>query len=287
MGQLRERMEADLKLAGYSPSTRKIYLLYARRFARHFMRSPEDMGAEEVRAYMIHLVEEREISYSTYRQVRSAMRFLYMRTLRRPIEVEWLPPRRRTKHLPSVLSGPEVAALLAAVRRFSYRALLMTMYGGGLRVVEACRLRPEDIDSKRMVIHVRPSKGGVERYTLLSQRLLDELRAYWRLDRPSGEWLFPGRPASRHLDPASVRSVFHEAIQSAGIRKEATPHVLRHSFATHLLEKGVSLMVVKALLGHASLRATSIYTHVTLEHIGRTRSPLDVLGFLAAPHTAV
>ena len=282
MGQLRERMEADLKLAGYSPQTQKIYLLYARRFARHFMRSPEELGEAEVRTFMLHLVEERGISRETYRQVRSALRFLYFQTLRRPVDVEWLPTCRGAKRLPVVLSGTEVAALLSAVRSLKYRTLLMALYGGGLRISEACRLRPGDIDARRMVIRVYAGKGRVDRYTVLPRRLLGELRDYWRLDRPEGEWMFPGHTRAGHVSAVSARKVFYRALAAASIRKQVTPHVLRHSFATHLIEGGVDVTVVQALLGHASLRATGVYTHVSTEHVGHTRSPLDLLGSPAA-----
>jgi site-specific recombinase XerD len=278
MGQLRERMEADLKLAGYSPSTKKIYLLYARLFAKHFMRSPEAMGETEVRAFMLHLVEGRRISAQTYRQVRAALRFLYFQTLQRPVDIEWLPARRLGKPLPLVLSGTEVEGLLAAVRSPKYRAILMVLYGGGLRISEACRLRPGDIDSKRMVIRVQAGKGAADRYTLLSRRLLGELRDYWKLGRPEGGWLFPGNTKGGHVSPESTRKVFHRALIAAGISKEVSPHVLRHCFATHLIESGVDVTVVQALLGHASLRATCVYTHINVEHIGRTKSPLDLLG---------
>ncbi|MHC4213415.1 MAG: tyrosine-type recombinase/integrase [Planctomycetota bacterium] len=282
MGQLRDRMQADLKIGGYSPSTQKVYLLYARQFAAHYMRSPAEMGADEVRQFLLHLLEEREISRETLRQVRSALRFLYGVTLNRPIEVEWLPPPRRQKPLPVVLSGSEVQALFEAVQAPNHRAILMSMYAGGLRISEACRLRVEDIDSKRMMIHIRNAKGAVDRYTFLAERLLHDLRDHWRCTRPSGGWMFPGRTASRHLSTESVRKVFRKAIVAAGIKKAVTPHVLRHSFATHLLECGTDVTVVQAVLGHRSLRTTEVYTHVSQEHIARTRSPLDVLGTPAA-----
>jgi len=282
MGQLRNRMQADLKIGGYSPSTQKVYLLYARQFAAHFMRSPAEMGADEIRQFLLHLLEERKISRETLRQVRSALRFLYRVTLNRPIDVEWLPPPRRQKRLPVVLSGSEVQALLDAVQAPNHRAILMSMYAGGLRISEACRLRVEDIDSKRMVIHIRNAKGAADRYTFLAERLLHDLRDYWLRTRPSGGWMFPGRTASRHLSTESVRKVFRKTVAAAGIKKTVTPHVLRHSFATHLLECGTDVTVVQAVLGHSSLRATEVYTHVSLEHIARTRSPLDVLGTPAA-----
>jgi site-specific recombinase XerD len=242
------------------------------------MRSPAEMAADEVRQFLLHLVEERKVSRETLRQVRSALRFLYAVTLNRPVEILWLPSPRRQRPLPVVLSGTEVSALLDVIRSPKYRGILMTMYAGGLRISEACRLRPGDIDSKRGVLHVRDGKGGVDRSTVLSDRLLSYLRGYWRQARPTGEWLFPGRTAAGHAGVESVREVFRKAVAAVGITKALTPHNLRHSFATHLMECGVDVMVIKALLGHRSLSATQVYTHVSTEHIARTRSPLDVLG---------
>lgn len=281
MGQLRDRMQVDLKLAGYSPSTQKIYLLYARLFAKYHMRSPDEMGEEQIRQYLLHMVEEKKISRETYRQIRAALIFLYTVTLRRQTEVEHLPVRRKKVKLPVVLSGTEVKALLDAIRVAKYRAIVMAQYAGGLRISEACRLRPEDIDSKRMVIHVRAGKGGRDRYTVLSTRFLAFLRDYFRNHRPDG-WLFPGQTAAGHASAETTRRVFHAAVATASISKKITPHVLRHCFATHLMETGVDIAVIQALLGHASLRATEVYTHVSVEHIGRVKSPLDLLGTPAA-----
>jgi site-specific recombinase XerD len=278
METLRDRMEADLKIGGYSPCTRKIYLLYARLFARYHMRSPALMGEREIRQFLLHMVEERMASRGTVRQARAALHFLYTQTLRRPMEVAGVPVPRRKRTLPEVLSGREVNALLAATTDPKYRAVLMTMYGGGLRIREACRLRPEHIDSKRMVLLVRDGKGNVDRCTLLSQRLLLFLREYWREARPSGGWLFPGRTQGKHLDPDSVRSVFRKALLAANIPKDVTPHSLRHTFATHLLEAGTSLTVIQALLGHVHVATTTVYTRISVEHIARTKSPLDLLG---------
>jgi len=276
MGQLRDRMEADLEIGGYSPNTREIYLLHARKFVAHFMRSPTEMGAEEVRCFLLHLVREKEASHETIRQVRSSLRFLYRVTLNRPVEIEWLPVPRRRKRLPVVLSGTEVSALLGAVQKPRYRMILSAMYGSGLRIGEACVLRPEHIDSRRMLIRVC-GKGQKERYTLLSERLLGELRDYWRRTRPEGGWLFPGGTRAGHVAKDTVRTVFHKAARAAGLRKRVTPHALRHSFATHLIEAGTDVTVVQALLGHASLQATAVYTHTSIEQIARTKSPLDRL----------
>ena len=277
MGQLRDQMEADLKIGGYSPNTQKIYLLYARKFAAHFMRSPAEMGADEIRKFLLYLVEEKNASRETIRQVRASLRFLYRVTLNRPVEIEWLPVPRKQKRLPVVLSGREVSALLVGIEVPKYRMILAGMYSAGLRISEACSLRPEDIDSGRMVIRVH-GKGDKERYTLLSERLLVELRDYWRQARPANGWLFPGGTRAGHVGKETARKVFHKAVRAAGITKEVTPHALRHSFATHLIEAGTDVTVVQALLGHASLRATEVYTHTSVEEIARTTSPLDLLG---------
>jgi site-specific recombinase XerD len=274
-------MEADLRLAGYSPSTQKIYLGYARLFAKHHMRAPADMGEEDIRQYLLPMVEEKKISRETYRQIRAALIFLYSVTLKRETEVDHLPVRRKKLKLPVVLSGTEVERVLDAVRSLKYRAIVMAQYAGGLRISEACRLRPEDSDSKRMVIHIRAGKGGKDRYTVLSERFLVHLRDYYRKHRPEG-WLFPGKTAVGHASPETSRRVFHAAIATAGISKKITPHVLRHCFATHLLESGVDISVIQALLGHGSIRATEVYTHISVEHIGRVKSPLDLLGTPAA-----
>jgi len=277
MGQLHDRMETDLLLGGYSPSTSRIYLCYARQFAKYHWRSPTELGEEEIRQFLLHLVVDRKVSRETSRQARAALQFLYRVTLHRPVEVEYLPVRRTLHPLPVILSGSEVQALLEAVEKPKYRAMLMTLYAGGLRNLEACRLRPEDIDSKRMLIHVRAGKGGRDRYTLLSTRLLAYLRDYWRTERPK-DWLFPGRSVPGHTCTDTVRGVFRAAREAAGISKKVTPHVLRHCFATHLLESGVDITVIQALLGHASPRVTALYAHVSLEHLARTPSPLDLLG---------
>jgi site-specific recombinase XerD len=268
-------MEADLRLAGYSPSTRKIYLGYARLFAKH------QMGEDEIRQYLLHMVDEKKISRETYRQIRAALIFLYSVTLKRETEVDHLPVRRKNLKLPVVLSGTEVQRVFDAVRSLKYRGILMAQYAGGLRISEACRLRPDDLDSKRMVIHVRAGKGGRDRYTVLSEQFLAFLRDYYRKFRPNG-WLFPGGMAEGHASPDTSRRVFHAAVASAGISKKITPHTLRHCFATHLLESGVDIKVLQVLLGHGSLHATEVYTHISVEHIGRVKSPLDLLGTPAA-----
>lgn len=277
MGELRERMAADLRLRGLSESTCDGYLRYARRFAAHFMRSPADMGAEEVKAFLLHLREEAGLSAPTVGCYAAALKFLYSVTLGRPDVSDAIPRMRVPRRQPVVLSGSEVEAIFGALHSPKYRALYMTMYGAGLRVSEACALRVGDIDSKRGLLFVRRGKGGGERWALLGERLLSELRAYWRVARPVEPWMFPGR-RGRHINPRGVQRALHAATREAGVKKAVTPHTLRHSFATHLLESGTDVRTIQALLGHASVETTARYAHVRRDLVRTVRSPLDLLG---------
>ena len=277
MGQLHDQMEQDLILKQLAPSTRRNYLLYCRKFAAHYGRSPEELGEAEIREYLLHLIQVEQVSYATYRQIVAAVKFLYTVTLGRPGLVERIPfPRHRRKSFPEVLRQDQILQLFSAIKRLKYRVLLMTCYAAGLRISEACQLQVEDIDSTRMVLRVRYAKGGKQRYTVLSERLLQLLREYWKHDRPV-EWLFPGQGKSGHVMPATVRQVFRKAADAVRLGRWCTPHTLRHSFATHLLENGTELVVIQTLLGHSSLKTTATYTHVRTDHISRLQSPFDVL----------
>jgi len=284
MGQLRDRMDQDLRLAGYATSTRKMYLQCAKSFASYHMRSPEQMGEEEIRAYLLHMVVDRQIARGTYGQIRASLKFLYATTLHRPTEAAHVPLQRKRVVLPVVLDRSEMQALLRAIRNRTYAGIAMVLYSAGLRIAEACSLRAADIDSGRMVIHVRCGKGARDRYTVLSLTVLEYLRDYWRSDRPRSEWLFPGQTTAGHASPEVARRVLHKAATDAGIDKRVTPHVLRHSFATHLVEAGTDITVVKALLGHASVQTTQVYTHVSVEHLGKVTSPLDLLAAATKPN---
>ena len=279
MGSTSDRMRAELELRRYSPSTQKEYLRCARHFVAHYMRPAEELGEAEVRGFLLHLVRVRKAGEATHKMFVAALRFLYTHVLGRPEVLPAAPWPRMKRPLPVVLAGSEVESLLAAVESVKYRAILMAAYGGGLRVAEACALRPRDVDSTRMLIHVRDGKRGRDRYVMLSTRLLAALRAYWREARPPRDGsLFPGAKPGSHLSPSTVRAVLKKAARAAGVEKRTTPHVLRHSFATHLLESGTDLRVIQVLLGHGSIRTTARYTHVSAEHVGRTKSPLDLLG---------
>jgi site-specific recombinase XerD len=278
MGMLRDKMKADLKLRRYRSGTIDNYLLCARRFAAFHHRSPAEMGEEEMRRFLLHLVEERRIGPAGHKMHVAALKFLYGVTLERPevaVRVPW--PKVPVK-LPDILDGSEVERLLAAIASLAHRAIAMTAYGAGLRISEACSLRITDIDSKRGVIHVRDGKRGRDRYVMLSQRLLGFLRDYWRAVHPAGPELFPASTKSGVVSPQSVRSAIRKAVAKAKITKRVTPHVLRHCFATHLLDGGADIRTIQVLLGHGSIRTTARYTQVSTRQIARTKSPLDRLG---------
>ncbi|CAN5166856.1 tyrosine-type recombinase/integrase [soil metagenome] len=275
MSPLRQRMSEDLRLRNYAPRTQQTYLAHVRRFALHVGRSPEELGPEEIRTYQLHLIEK-GVSWSLFNQAMCALRFLYTLTLGQPWRVEKIAHPRRPTRLPSVLSTGEVARLLEAVSNRKQRLVLMTIYAAGLRVSEAVHLRVEDIDSARMLIHVRQGKGGKDRQVMLSPLLLEELRAYWRFARPV-HWLFPGQDPQQPLSVACVQRVCQKARRRAGIDKPVSPHTLRHSFATHRLEGGTDLRLIQSLLGHRSLSTTQRYLHLATHRIGTTASPLDRL----------
>jgi site-specific recombinase XerD len=212
----------------------------------------------------------------------AALRFLFAVTLKRPEVVATVPWPKVPRKLPDILSGEEVERLLSAVRSLKHRALLMTAYGAGLRISEACTLEVGDIDSKRMMIHVREGKRGKDRYVMLSQKLLDTLRLHWRRLHPRGRYLFPGAFPGAPITPSAVSLVLRKAVAAAGLTKRVTFHALRHGFATHLLEAGEDIRTIQRLLGHTSIQTTARYTAVSKAHIARTRSPLDMLGTPAA-----
>lgn len=285
MGQLHDRMAEDLTLRNYSPETRRNYLLYARKFAAFYRRSPAELGTEEIRRFLLHQMEVEKLSYSSYRQIYAALKFLYTTTLGRSWAVARIPhPRRREVPLPVVLDADELEKLFRAIRKLKYRTLFMTCYACGLRINEACHLRPEDIDSKQMVVHVRHAKGGRERLTILSPKLLEALRIYWRLEKPR-TWLFPGRRPEVTLCHKTARAAFRRARQAAGLKKQCTPHTLRHSFATHLLDGGTDLVILQELLGHRSIASTRLYTHVSVRRIQKVVSPFDLLTLPTLPAT--
>jgi site-specific recombinase XerD len=272
-------MLQDMQIRNLSPTTIDSYIRQVALFARHFGRSPAQLGLDDVRAYQLHLMGK-DISRSSFNQATASLRFCYRVTLRRPWLVEHLPYGKKAKVLPVALSQDELLTFLAAVRSPVPKMALTTMYAGGLRVSEAVALTPKNIDSARMVIHVQHGKGAKDRVVPLSKVLLDQLRQYWRARRPE-HWLFPGRGAHSHYSARSLVRACHRARKVSGLTKRVTPHTMRHSFATHLLEAGTDIRVVQVLMGHTQLSTTAIYTHVQRRLVDATHSPLDLIGDLS------
>lgn len=283
MGILREQMKADLDLGGYSEATKREYLRCATQFAAHYMRSPSELGEAEVRGFLLYQLRVRKVGSATHKMYLAALKFLYGRTLRRPDVVAHVPWPRVPRPLPDVLSGTEVEALLSALIVPGIRAAVMTAYGAGLRISETCALEVGDIDRRRMVLHVRNSKNGRDRYVMLAQRLLEALRDYWRAVKPPTPRLFVGT-GGEPIQPDAVRVALRKAAEQCGVRKRVTPHVLRHSFATHLLESGTDIRVIQRLLGHSSIATTAGYAQVSTHLLARTTSPLDLLGTANGRH---
>jgi integrase/recombinase XerD len=277
MTPLRRRMIEDMKLKNLAPKTIEAYTMRVAAFARHFGRSPAVLSREEVRSYLLHLVQEKHVSWSVFNQTVAALRFLYEVTLDREGVMVRIRCPKQPKRLPIVLSLDEMARFFAAVIGIKHRVILMTAYGAGLRHSEVVALRVEDIDSHRMVLRIRQGKGRKDRYVMLSPRLLALLREYWMVARPT-DWLFPGDVPGHHITGGSVHRICVQAARAAGLGKHVTLHTLRHSFATHLLEAGTDIRTIQMLLGHRNLKTTAIYTHVSPTAVEKTRSPLDLLG---------
>jgi len=272
---LRRRMIEDMTVRNLSATTRVTYIHNVKKFSKHFGRSPDRLGIEDIRAYQVYLVS-RGIAWATLNQVVSALRFFYGVTLGRKELPERIAYARRPKTLPVVLSPEEVAAFLEAVPNRRDRVALTTAYATGLRASEVTGLRICDIDRSRMVIHVANGKGGKQRYVMLSPKLLGILRAYWHIERPQ-HWLFPGRGGDKPLDPTVLNAACASAVKATGISKHATLHSMRHAFATHLVEQGVDICIVQALLGHSHLSTTMRYISVATRTIAAVKSPLDHL----------
>ncbi len=276
MTPLRKRMIEDMKIRDYSEHTIAAYVSAVYRLAAFYHRSPDRLSREEIREFLVDLVERKKVNWSYYKQVLAALRFFYRRVLRRGEVVEDVRCPRPEKRLPVVLSVEEVARFFKAIPSLKHRTILMLAYGAGLRIGEAVRVRLADIDRQRKVLRVEQGKGKKDRYTLLSPGLLEILDRYCWAAQPE-DLLFTTRFKDRPITDSTVQRVCIQARQDAGIDKRISPHTLRHSFATHLLEAGTDLRVIQVLLGHASPKTTAIYTHVSTALIGRTASPLDAL----------
>jgi integrase/recombinase XerD len=282
MTPLRQRFLDDLRLRNYSPRTLETYVACVAKFARHFNRSPELLGAEEIRAFQLHLLEQK-VSWCQFNQIVSALRFLYGVTLGQSEQIPMIPYGKKPKRLPCVLSPEEVLRLLEATPPGLYRTLFETTYACGLRLSEVIHLQVTDVDGARRVLHVRAGKGDKERLLPLSERLLDRLQMYKRYSRPS-PWLFPRKSGDQPIHENSVQKLCQRLVQEAEITKPASFHTLRHSFATHMLEAGVDVRTLQRLLGHSSLSTTAHYLHVTNTHLQRLPSLLDLLPTPAAAY---
>jgi len=276
MSKLRERMIQDLRLRNVAESTIVCYVRAVRQYAEYFGKSPDQLGSTHLRQYLLHLIEEKKVPQGTYNQKVAALRFFYRETIKQPAYVEGICFTRKERKLPVVLSHDEVRRFLSALDSLKYRAILMTCYGAGLRISETLSLKVTDIDSQRMMIRVRQGKGRKDRYVGLPQVLLRVLREYWKAAKPK-EYLFPGRDGINPITRQAVVCACHRAMETAGISKNISPHTMRHSFATHLLEEGADIRTIQVLLGHRSVTTTALYTHVSQTTIRKTKSPLDRL----------
>jgi len=277
---LRQLMLDELQRRNYSPNTVRSYVHAVENFARYFRRPPEQLGPDYVRDYQVHLFRDRKLSPRTIEGRTAALRFLFVKTLRRPYLPDAIPFPKQHRGLPTVLSQEEVACLIDSTGNLMHRARVVTLYATGIRRAELCRLKVADIDSGRMVLHVRQGKGGRDRDVPLSPKLLDTLREYWRWMKPR-TYLFPGMENNWRADvPVTTKVAWiavTEAAKAAGITKRVSPHTLRHSFATHLLEAAADLRTIQLLLGHAKLADTTVSLHLSRRHLQAVASPLESL----------
>ena len=281
MTQLRRQMLEELERRNYSANTVRCYIRTVEDFAHYFKRRPDRLGPEQIRQYQAHLFRDRKLAANTVAQRVAALRFFYIKTLGQEWNLERAPYPKRPRRLPNILSQQEVACLIAAADSAFHRMIVMTLYATGVRRLELTQLEIHDIDSERMVVHVRNGKGGKDRDVMLSEPLLAALRQYVRgLRRRPKQWLFPG--GSKHtgsypIGGNTVWNACHYAAQRAGIDKPAHPHILRHCFATHLLEAGADLRTIQMLLGHRDLEETARYLHLSAKRLRDVASPLDSL----------
>ena len=276
MTPLRQRMIEELRRRNYGDRTIKSYIAGVAAFAKFHRRSPDQLGPDDVRKYQLHLRDEKKLSFSSYNIVTCSLRFFYRYVSPKDDVVGMVPFARVERKLPVILSQDEVRALLDAVDNIRDRVIVTVAYSCGLRLREVATLRVVDIDGQRKLVHVKSGKGKKDRLVPLSPSLLEMLRLYWKVTRPS-EWLFPGHKGCDHVDDRTIQRAVDKAARKAGIKKKVTPHILRHCFATHLLEAGVDLRILQSLLGHTRIGTTFRYHHVSRVDVTATKSPLDLL----------
>jgi len=282
-------MRDELARRNYAATTADCYLRTVEEFAAYFRRSPDQLGPEQIRQYQAHLFRDRQLAANTVSQRLAGLRFFFIKTLRQCWSSSETPYPKKVVPLPTILSPEQVAQLIDAAATPFHRTLLMALYATGLRRAELARLQIRDVDSQRMVIHVRGGKGRKDREVMLSPRLLTALRQHWRRLRPKPTlWLFPGgrhHTADAPISPKTIWNACHQAAQRAALEKPVHPHTLRHCFATHLLEAGADLRTIQLLLGHRDLEETTIYLHLSERHLSATASPLDALPPLSVRHS--
>lgn len=284
MTPLRQRMLQDMAVRNLAQNTQLSYLQQVSSFAKYFGCSPEHLGPEDIRTYQVYLVQTRKLSPGSLSTATAALRFLYRITLKREWTIEELPMPKRPSRLPVILSREEVLRFLDALERPKHRAIFAAIYAAGLRVSEATHLKVGDIDSQRMMLRVEQGKGQKDRYVMLSDRLLAELRAYWKLARPA-HWMFPGDLPDKPITRGAVQLACQRGRLASGVQKPFSPHSLRHTFATHLLESGTDVRTIQLLLGHRSLSTTTIYLKVATSTVCSTSSPFDLLPRVEPPAT--
>ena len=276
MSALRKQMEADMVVRNFSVRTRESYIASVRGIAKYYKRSPETLTEDEVQRYLLYLIEERKLAWSSVNVTVSALKFLFHVTLKRKSVEFAVPGAHQPQKLPQILSREEVMRVIDAAANPKHRAILLTIYAAGLRLSEARRLKVSDIDSGRMTLRIEQAKGAKDRYALLSPKLLLELRRYWAAYRPK-EWLFPSaRDPQLPLADITVQRIFYRARDRAGITKHCGIHGLRHAFATHMLEGGVNVHIIQRLMGHRDLATTTRYFHLARAHLAHTPSPLEL-----------
>jgi integrase/recombinase XerD len=277
MTSLRLRMMEDMQVRNLALNTQTSYVQQVSLFARHFNKSPAQLGPEDIRAYQVYLINERKLAPGSTLIAVAALRFLYKVSLHKDWTFEdVIPVPKKPQKLPIVLSPEEVLQFLGSLGNIKHRAILTTCYAAGLRISEAVHLRPTDIDSQRMVIRVDQGKGQKDRYVMLSPKLLETLRSYWRAMRPQG-WLFEGDVSGQPITRNAVALVCRKTRRLSGIRKPISPHSMRHAFAVHLLESGTDIRTIQLLLGHRSLATTARYLRIATSRVCSTSSPLDLL----------
>lgn len=277
MHPLRLQMLRDLKLRGLALRTQESYIAAVAGLAKHFRCPPDGLSVEQVHSYVLYLLEEKKLAWSSCNQAICAFRFFYGITLKRASFAVEIPHGRTPQRQPEILSRAEVMRVLEAASRLTDRVLLKTTYAAGLRLSEVIALRWTDIDSGRMTLRVEQGKGAKDRYTVLSSGLLTELRSYWKHYRPLGPWVFPGRDPSDPISDSSVQRLYTRTKQKAGITKRGGIHALRHAFATHLLEAGIDLHTIQQFMGHTCLSTTQRYLHLTQAHLKERATALDLL----------